>query len=152
MYRFDWIERLKLESGPPVAGGHVSAVHPVIVALGLTSFLTDVASEMVSSLLPVYSFLHLRLSPFEYGAIDGVLNGLSIALVGLGAGLLADHSRRQKWIAAPANGLSALAKLLLTMVDGAWAAIGAVLSIGLIVHDACKLPAARVSASPSTAA
>lgn len=129
MYRFDWIERLKLGSGPPAAGGQVSAVHPVIVALGLTSFLTDIASEMVSSLLPVYLFLHLRLSPFEYGAIDGILNGLSIALVGLGAGLLADHSRRQKWIAAAGYGLSALAKLLLAMVGGAWAAIGAVLAL-----------------------
>ena len=78
----------------PAADLRLAATSPVILALGLTSFLTDIASEMVNSLLPVYLFLHL--TPFQYGAIDGVYNGLSIALVGLAAGILADRWSRKK--------------------------------------------------------
>jgi MFS family permease len=128
MYRFDWIEQLKLRAAPSPAGG-LAATSPVILALGLTSFLTDISAEMVNSLLPVYLFLHLKLTPFQYGAIDGVYNGLSIALVGLAAGLLADRWTRQKEVALAGYGLSAGCKLLLVAAGGVWSSIAAVVAI-----------------------
>jgi MFS family permease len=128
MYRFDWIEQLKLRAASPPTTS-LAATSPVIFALGLTSFLTDISSEMVNSLLPVYLFLHLRLTPFQYGAIDGLYNGLSIALVGLAAGVLADRWQRQKEVALAGYGISAACKLLLIGAGGVWSAIAAVVAI-----------------------
>jgi MFS family permease len=131
MYRFDWIEQLKLRAAPPPSTG-LAATSPVIFALGLTSFLTDVSSEMVNSLLPVYLFLHLKLTPFQYGAIDGLYNGLSIALVGLAAGVVADRWQRQKEVALAGYGLSAACKLLLIAAGTVWSSIAAVVAIDRI--------------------
>jgi MFS family permease len=128
MYRFDWIDQLKLRATPMPAGGF-AATSPVILALGLTSFLTDISAEMVNSLLPVYLFLHLKLTPFQYGAIDGVYNGLSMALVGLAAGLVADRWNRQREVALAGYGLSAVCKLLLVAAGGVWSSIAGVVAI-----------------------
>ncbi len=131
MYRFDWFEQRKLKIAPP-ADARLAATSPVILALGLTSFLTDISAEMVNSLLPVYLFLHLRLTPFQYGAIDGLYNGLSIALVGLAAGFLADRWSRQKEVALAGYGLSAACKLLLIAAGSAWTAIAAIVAVDRI--------------------
>lgn len=88
--------------------------------LGLTSFLTDISSEMVHSILPVYLVLHLHLSPLQFGAIDGVYNGLAVVLVSLAAGLMADRAKRQKEVALTGYGLSAVCKLLLLVAGGVW--------------------------------
>jgi MFS family permease len=87
---------------------------------------------MVNSLLPVYLFLHLRLTPFQYGAIDGLYNGLSIALVGLAAGFLADRWNRQKEVALAGYGLSAACKLLLIAAGSAWTAIAGIVAVDRI--------------------
>jgi MFS family permease len=128
MYRFDWFEQRKLKVAPP-PGARLAATSPVILALGLTSFLTDISAEMVNSLLPVYLFLHLKLTPFQYGAIDGLYNGLSIAIVGLGAGFLADRWSRQKEVALAGYGLSAACKLLLIAAGSAWTVIAGVIAL-----------------------
>lgn len=128
MYRYDWIERLKLRDLPASSATRVGQLSPVVWALGLTSFLTDISSELVSSILPVYLALHLRLSPLQYGAIDGVYNGLSVALVSILAGVTADRWRRQKEVAAGGYALSAVCKLLLLAGGAAWGWIAAVLA------------------------
>ena len=75
MYRLEWIERRKLRATAPPFTNQVATVSPVVWKLGWTSFLTDISSEMVNSVLPVYLVIHLHLSPLQYGAIDGVYNG-----------------------------------------------------------------------------
>lgn len=115
MYPLEWIERLKLGRG----GVRPSAplkVSPVVIGLGFTSLLTDVSSEMVNSLLPVYVVLHLHLSPLQFGIIDGLYNGFAIALFSLVAGFLADRTSRQKEVALCGYGVSAACKLLLLWV------------------------------------
>ena len=42
-------------------------------ALGFTSLFTDVSSEMVGTVLPVYLVLYLGLTPFQFGIVDGAL-------------------------------------------------------------------------------
>lgn len=119
MYRFDWLERLRLnraERGAPVA----FAMSPVIWGLGFTSLLTDVSAEMVSSVLPAYLFLHLKLGPMLYGIIDGLYNGFAVALVSVAAGLLADRHRRHRLLALLGYLLSALCKPALLLAGGAW--------------------------------
>lgn len=120
MYRLDWIEQLKLRIAKRPATGQVSQVHPIVWRLGYTSFLTDISAEMVNSALPGYLVLYLHLSPLQYGLIDAVYNGLSVALLSLAAGYLADRSRRPKFIALAGYGVSAVCKLLLLAAGGAW--------------------------------
>ena len=120
MYRLEWIERRKLRATAPPFTDQVATVSPVVWKLGLTSFLTDISSEMVNSVLPVYLVIHLHLSPLQYGAIDGVYNGLAVILVSLAAGLTADRSKRHKEVALTGYGFSAICKLFLLAAGGVW--------------------------------
>jgi MFS family permease len=120
MYRLEWIEQLKLRFARRPSAKQVAQVNPVVWKLGWTSFLTDISAEMVNSALPVYLVLYLRLSPLEYGAIDGMYNGLSVALVGLAAAVWADRTGRLKYVAVAGYGTSAVCKLLLLAAGGVW--------------------------------
>jgi MFS family permease len=120
MYKLEWIERRKLRAQVPPSVDQAAKVSPVVWKLGWTSFLTDISSEMVNSVLPVYLVLHLHLSPLQYGTIDGVYNGLAVILVSLAAGLTADRSKRHKEVALTGYGFSAVCKLLLLAAGGVW--------------------------------
>lgn len=120
MYRLEWFEQLKLRLVGRGSAKQVARVDPVVWKLGCTSFLTDISAEMVNSALPVYLVLYLRMSPLEYGAIDGIYNGLSVALVGLAAALWADRTGRLKHVALAGYGASAACKLLLLAAGGIW--------------------------------
>ena len=50
------------------AKGKLSAVGANVFALGAVSLVTDVSSEMVTAILPVYLVLGLHLSPAAYGS------------------------------------------------------------------------------------
>src|ERR1044072_7022254 len=54
-----------------------------VVMLGLVSLLTDVSSEMVATVLPLYLVFSLGASPLLFGAIDGTYRGAA-ALVQAG--------------------------------------------------------------------
>ena len=60
-------------------------------ALGVTSLFTDIASEMVGTVLPIYLVLHLGLTPFHYGIVDGLYHGVT-ALLRLFSGVVVDRS------------------------------------------------------------
>lgn len=120
MYRLDWIEQLKLRTTPLPTGREIARVHPAVWKLGVTSLLTDISAEMVNSMLPVYIVLHLHMTPLQYGAVDGLYNGVAVALLSVAAGIIADRTRRQREIAAFGYGLSAICKLLLLTAGGAW--------------------------------
>jgi len=90
-------------------------VSSVVLALGAVSLITDVSSEMVTAVLPLYLVVGLGLSPLGFGTLDGVYNGVS-ALVQLTGGHLADRVRDHKLIAGLGYGLSALCKPLLLLV------------------------------------
>ncbi len=62
-----------------------------MLALGTVSLITDVSSEMVTAVLPLYLVAGLGLSPLGFGLLDGVYNGFS-ALVRLVGGHLADRA------------------------------------------------------------
>jgi MFS family permease len=81
-----------------------------VLFLGLTSLVTDVSSEMISAILPLYVFYSLDLSPLHLGAIDGLYQGVA-ALARVAAGVVADRLRRLKEVAGLGYALSALCKL-----------------------------------------
>ncbi|MFD5148633.1 MFS transporter [Streptomyces sp. NPDC058401] len=97
--------------GSPVRG---PAVASTVLALGTVSLITDVSSEMVTAVLPLYLIAGLGLSPLGFGALDGLYNGVS-ALVQLTGGHLADRIRNHKLIAGIGYGLSAACKPLLLL-------------------------------------
>src|SRR3954454_11929782 len=68
-----------------------------VLLLGLTSLLTDVSSEMVATVLPLYVVFGLGATPLVFGVIDGIYQGAS-ALVRLASGFLADRTHRHKEI------------------------------------------------------
>jgi MFS family permease len=96
-----------------------------VVLLGVTSLLTDISSEMVVTVLPLYLVYVGGFSPLAFGLIDGIYNGAT-ALVRLASGFIGDRSRRHKDVAAAGYGISAACKLLLFSVGTAVSAIGAV--------------------------
>ena len=83
-----------------------------VVLLGLVSLTTDVSSESVNAVLPTYLTTVLGLSPFAFGVIDGVYQGVS-ALVRIVGGWLADRSDHPKRVAVFGYGLSAVSRLFL---------------------------------------
>jgi MFS family permease len=96
-----------------------------VVLLGLTSLFTDVASEMVVAVLPLYLLYVGGFSPLAVGVVDGLYQG-STALLGLAGGYVGDRRRRHKEVAAAGYGISALCKLGLATVGTAVSAIGAI--------------------------
>ncbi|WP_322779531.1 MFS transporter [Frankia sp. Cas4] len=111
----------------PAARTVLRAVPHTVLVLGTVSLITDVSSEMVTAVLPLYLVAELGLSPLGFGLLDGVYNGVS-ALVRLVGGHLADRGRRHKTTAALGYGLSALCKPALLAVHSV-PLIGAVLAV-----------------------
>ena len=99
-------------------------VSRTVVLLGLTSLFTDVSSEMVAAVLPLYLVYSLGLTPLQFGVVDGLYQGAA-ALVRLGSGFVGDRWRRHKEVAAIGYGLSAVTKLAFPVVGAAWTAISA---------------------------
>ncbi|MEJ2859392.1 MULTISPECIES: MFS transporter [unclassified Saccharothrix] len=81
-----------------------------VLALGLVSLVTDISSEMVTAILPLYFVVALGLSPFQFGLLDGLYSGVT-AVVRLLGGHTADRLQRRKAVALAGYGLSAAAKL-----------------------------------------
>jgi MFS family permease len=100
------------EREPVAAGARATRVATPVVLLGVTSMLTDVSSEMVATVLPLYLTVQLGLSPLAYGFVDGLYQGVTV-LVRLAAGVAADRTRRPKAVAVVGYGASAVAKLAL---------------------------------------
>ncbi|MGW7436412.1 MFS transporter [Streptomyces sp. NPDC054849] len=115
MYLADRSAPAGAQTAPDGGGpGRAVTVAPVVLALGAVSLITDVSSEMVTAVLPLYLIAGLGLSPLGFGALDGVYNGVS-ALVQLTGGHIADRVRNHKLIAGLGYGLSALCKPLLLL-------------------------------------
>ncbi|TDB78394.1 MFS transporter [Actinomadura sp. KC216] len=104
------------------SGGRVPRV---VVVLGLVSLITDVSTEMVAVVLPLFATLALGLTPVAYGLLDGLYQGATV-LMRLAGGLFADRLRRPKLVAGTGYALGAAAKLMLLPVGGAGALSAAV--------------------------
>jgi MFS family permease len=103
-----------------------------VLFLGLTSLFTDVSAEMVASTLPLFLLITLRLSPFEYGVIDGLYQG-GAALVRVISGFVVDRWQQHKQVAFVGYALSALSKLGLLLAGfGGWPVVTAMIFVDRI--------------------
>jgi len=127
MYLTDRSATPEADTSPGRRRGPGPKVAPVVLVLGTVSLITDVSSEMVTAVLPLYLVTTLGFSPLGFGALDGVYNGVS-ALVQLTGGHLADRIRNHKLLAGLGYGLSALCKPLL-LLAGSIGALGTVLAL-----------------------
>jgi MFS family permease len=99
-----------------------------VVLLGLVSLLTDLSSEMVTTVLPLYLVYSVGLSPLQFGVVDGLNQGAA-ALVRVASGAVGDRLHRHKEVAVVGYGLSALVKPLLVAAGGAFSAITALIAV-----------------------
>ncbi len=112
-----------VEPGDATAGSPRGRRVPVaLLALGLTSFFTDISSEMVAAALPLYLAGELGFTVALLGVFDGFQRAAAIAVRLLG-GRLADGRRGPKQVALAGYGLSMLTRWLLVLT----AALGPVL-------------------------
>jgi MFS family permease len=98
-----------------------------VVMLGLVSLLTDVSSEMVATVLPLYLVFTLGASPLVFGAIDGTYRGAA-ALVQVASGFVSDRWRRPKEVAGLGYGISAVGKVALVTAGNTIGGIGAIVA------------------------
>ncbi|WP_306204157.1 MFS transporter [Actinoplanes sp. RD1] len=108
------------------SGTVVRRVSSTVVLLGVVSLLTDVSSEMVASVLPLYLTAAVGLSPLAYGFLDGIYQGVS-AFVRIAGGYAGDRGGHPKWVAVLGYGASALSRLAMLPAAG-FAAITAVVT------------------------
>ncbi len=91
-----------------------------IWALGLTSLLMDVSSEMIHSLLPVFMVVGLGASALTVGLVDGAAEATAL-IVRVFSGSLSDAMGRRKPLALLGYGLGALSKPLFALAAApAW--------------------------------
>jgi MFS family permease len=92
-------------------------VATTVLLLGVVSLLTDVSSEMVSAVLPLYLTAQVGLSLLAYGFIDGMYQGVT-AFVRIAGGYAGDRGNRPKWVAAAGYGISAVSRLAMLPAHG----------------------------------
>ncbi|WP_431676573.1 MFS transporter [Kitasatospora sp. KL5] len=114
-------------AGPAPARHRWALVGGNVLALGTVSLITDVSSEMVTAVLPLYLVTALNLGPAAYGLVDGLYGGATV-LLRLVGGYLADRTQRRKAVAGAGYALSAVAKLGLLAAGSSLTALGAVIT------------------------
>ncbi|WP_327130528.1 MFS transporter [Streptomyces sp. NBC_01343] len=137
---------------PPRPLGARRRVPATVIALGAVSLVTDVSSEMVTAVLPLYLVLGLGLSPLQFGFLDGMFNGAT-ALVRLLGGRLADRGGHHKRVAFAGYLLSALSRLGLLLAGGTTAGIAGSLAadrLGKGVRTAPRDALISLSGPPET--
>jgi MFS family permease len=92
-----------------------------VIALGAVSFFTDVSSEMIYPLLPLFLASVLGAGPAALGLIEGVAESTA-ALLKLVSGRWSDRARRRKPLIVAGYGLAGMARPLIGLA-GSWPAV-----------------------------
>ena len=130
------LRRARRDAGAGIRWPHVSGT---VWALGFTSLFTDVSSEMVATVLPVYLVLYLGLTPFQFGIVDGLYHGVT-ALLRLASGVAVDRTGRSKEIALAGYGASAASRLGMLAAGASWPLIAGVVAFDRAAKGARAVP------------
>jgi MFS family permease len=84
-------------------------LHPNIWAVTATSFLTDISSEMIVYLIPLFLSNILGVRTAVIGLIDGIAE-TTASLLKIYSGALSDKLGQRKWLAVLGYGLSTVSK------------------------------------------
>ena len=121
-----------------------------VVTLGVVSLLTDISSESVAAVLPLYVTGMLGLSAVAFGVLDGLYQGVS-ALVRIGGGYASDRIGRPKWVAFSGYAVAAAARIGLLFASG-FGALGLVVTadrIGKGIRTAPRDALITAASSPA---
>ncbi len=94
-----------------------------VLLTGLTSFFTDISSEMIYPLLQAFLQLILAASQALVGPVLGLIEGIAestASLLRVGSGYYSDRLGRRKGLAIAGYGSSAAGKLLLFLASLGW--------------------------------
>src|SRR4051794_391963 len=105
-----------------------AGVSRTVLLLGVTSLLTDVSSEMVSTILPLYLVYTVGLTPVQFGVVDGIYQG-GAAITRLVSGFFSDRLRAYKQVALCGYTLSAICKPLMIAAGSAWGVLGTIVFV-----------------------
>ena len=138
--------------GPgPDGGAEQPGVHPNVIALGITSLFTDISSEMLVPVMPLFITATLGASVASLGLIEGVAESTASALR-LVSGRLSDRVGRRKPFVVWGYAFSGLCKTAMAWA-GSWPAMLA-LRFGDRVGKALRNPprdALIADSTPATA-
>ncbi|MCC6650225.1 MAG: MFS transporter [Candidatus Eisenbacteria bacterium] len=132
----------------PGAGGWFAGIHRNVVALGAASLFTDISSEMLVPIIPLFVTATLHASVASLGVIEGVAE-CAASLLRLFSGRLADRSARRKPFVLLGYGLSGAAKAGMALVTGWSGMLG--LRFADRVGKAIRSPARDALIADSTA-
>ncbi len=90
-----------------------------VIGLGITSFLTDLSTELYYPLLPIFLTTILRASNLFVGLIEGIAE-TTASLLKLFSGWLSDKLGKRKAIVVSGYGLSALTRPLIALSTMGW--------------------------------
>lgn len=90
-----------------------------VAVLGLVSFFTDVSSEMIYPLLPIFLTITLGASAEMLGLIEGIAESTA-SILKLFSGWLSDKLQRRKSIAVAGYALSSLSRPLMAIALSGW--------------------------------
>jgi len=88
-----------------------------VLILGLVSFLTDMSSEMIYPLLPLFLTTVLGAGPAFLGVIEGVAESTA-SLLKLVSGIVSDRVRDRKGLVLSGYGISSVARPLIAAATG----------------------------------
>ncbi len=90
-----------------------------VLGLGTASFFTDLASEMITPLLPLFLAREFRAPRIALGVIEGLAD-MTASLLRLWSGWISDRLRRRKILILQGYGFSVVARPLMAVVTAVW--------------------------------
>jgi MFS family permease len=94
-----------------------------VLILGIVSFLTDVSSDMIYPVLPIFLSDVLHSSKVFIGLIEGVAESTA-SILKIVSGWLSDRLGKRKFLVSLGYGLSSLGKPILSVVTAGWQVLG----------------------------
>lgn len=105
------------------SGVKISDLHPTVKAAGWVSLFTDVSSDMIMPLLPLFLKSVLLSSMTLIGLIEGAAE-TTASMLKLFSGYISDRLRRRKGLIMAGYTLSSLARPLMAVTQAGWHVLG----------------------------
>src|SRR6266511_3764234 len=94
---------------PSLEQGVRRRLSATVIALGLTSFFTDLGSDMIFPLLPIFLAESIGAGAGFLGLVEGVADATA-SLLKLSSGYLSDHVAQRKPLVMFGYGIAAIAR------------------------------------------
>ena len=102
----------------------VRSLSKIIIILGFVSFFTDISSEMVIPLIPLFLVSEFG-APYTFvGLVEGVAEATSNIMKGF-SGILSDRVKSKRSLIAVGYGLSSISKPIIAFATGPFIVLGA---------------------------